>query len=135
MADDGFVVIEHRLDTEAGVYRLVVGAPVTEWRPVFEDGEVVLEDVEGEDGETTQRPRLEEVVVEWVGVHDYVFAAGDDRWFAGKGKGRRRREHEAVAQEQQRIVGATIGERVKAAKARTVAAPGGVELPGKGRKL
>lgn len=71
-----YVVIDHHHDEQAGVYRLVVGLPVTDDVPVYEDGEVVLE--ERVDGAVV--PRTEPVVVGHADVRDFVFATDDERW-------------------------------------------------------
>lgn len=67
------VVIDHHHDAEAGVYRLCIGVPVTDTRPLLDaDGAVLLDD--------SQQPLTESVTVGYTDLIDVVFADDDDRW-------------------------------------------------------
>jgi hypothetical protein len=90
-----YVVIDHHHDEAAGVYRLVIGQPIYDDVPIFEDGQQVLE--ERSDGAVV--PRTEQVVVGHEDVRDYVFADDDERWHDAGGD---RLDDEEVAAAQPR---------------------------------
>jgi hypothetical protein len=67
------VVIDHHHDSEAGVYRLCAGVPVTDTRPMLDaHGAALLDD--------DNQPLTETVTVGYTDVVDVVFADSDDRW-------------------------------------------------------
>lgn len=107
-----WVVMEHSLDTEAGAYRLVVGA--------FEDVQVVATGTD--DG--TSAPL--EVARVQVAQEDYLFASDDERWEG--------RELEDIAEEQRKLVREAIAEREAATKKRR-RGKGARAMPGVGEAL
>jgi hypothetical protein len=107
-----FVVIDHHLDETANVYRITVGIPTVERRPTAADPD-----------------ELEDVVVDYSDVHDYVFAAADERWLTASGD-RRKAEH--VAAEQRDEVASALRGRARRGPKDT---PAPVALPGAGEAL
>jgi hypothetical protein len=109
------VVIDHHHDTEAGVYRLCAGVPITDTRPMLDAaGNALLDD--------DNQPLTETVTVRYVDVVDVVFADADERW-ANLGA-------TALAAEQRAIVDQAITTRDSAPGPAEVA-----ELPGVGDPL
>jgi hypothetical protein len=94
-----YVVIDHHFDELAEVYRLTVGIPVTT------------------------------LVVDYDDVHDYVFAAADERWKTSTG-GQRKPEH--VAAEQRDEVATALRGRPQRGPRDT---PAPVALPGIGESI
>lgn len=111
------VVIEHRLDEAAGVYRLVTGIPIIESQPLLDENGAALFD-------DTGQPMTEQVTAGYDDVLDVVFDAHDDRWY--------KRPADEIAAEQRAIVQATIDER-PAQASQAAAAP--AALPGVGDAL
>lgn len=87
------VVIDHHHDREAGLYRLTIGVPVIEDRPVLDkDGQPKTH----KDG----TPVLEEVIAGHDQVRDFVFADDDERW--------KKKSDKRVAQLQRKAVAAAV---------------------------
>jgi len=139
---DELIVIEHVHDTDAGVYRIVLGYKQLREETVYEDdgvtarrhpGEPVL-DSEGEPMKIGEEPviSLGEVMTtateELVPVEDFVFAADDERW---EGK-----SPEDIAAAQRSIIRDAIDAR-EAAAAEEAAARAAAQnhMPGAGEAL
>jgi hypothetical protein len=123
-----YVVIDHHHDEAAGVYRLVIGQPIYDDVPIFEDGQQVLE--ERSDGAVV--PRTEQVVVGHEDVRDYVFADDDERWHDAGGD---RLDDEEVAAAQRELIQAALDEQARAAEAEADATERVRVLPGAGEAL
>lgn len=115
-----YAVIDHHLDEQAGVYRLVIGVEVWEDRPVLgENGEPLV----SEDEQPITHPEL----VGHEHVRDYVFAADDERWEGGTAEG--------VAQAQRELVAAALADEARVAQEAATAAAEPAVLPGVGARL
>lgn len=109
MARREVVVMEHALDEEAGVYRIVYGERVTEEVPVatlVQRMETVPAPTEEDPDATTEIEQWDtitstEEVVTYENVQDVVFAADDERWFTKSGD---RRAHKSVADDQRELL-------------------------------
>jgi hypothetical protein len=108
-----YVVIDHHFDELAEVYRLTVGIPVTTL--VADPDDLAAPPVE--------------TVVDYDDVHDYVFAAADERWKTSTG-GQRKPEH--VAAEQRDEVATALRGRPQRGPRDT---PAPVALPGIGESI
>jgi hypothetical protein len=96
-----YEVIEHTLDTELGLYRIVIGA--------FETHQLEVGVTEAvENGNGGGEPIYEAVRVQ-VAEQDYLFAADDERWAD--------RSDEEIAAEQRQIVVDAIASRAAAEEA------------------
>lgn len=120
------IVIDHHHDPDGEVYRLIIGIPIIEDRPLEHDGTPVLtcsecDQVIGKptviatstfwDGHTDQCSRqelpgdvpvTEPVLAGYNDVRDYVFADDDDRWDG--------RSTDEIADAQRRLVAAALDE-------------------------
>jgi hypothetical protein len=111
------VVADHHHDSDAGVYRLVIGEIVErEQNVVDENGAFVLD----ENGQPET-----ETISEIVPLEDVVFADDDERW--------RQMDPQALAAAQRKLVTHALAGRVTSAPAS--AAPAVVQLPGVGDPL
>lgn len=110
------VVADHHHDTDAGVYRLVIGEVVEhEQNVVDETGALVLDDA--------GQP-VTETISEIVPVGDVVFADDDKRWS--------RKGAERIAAEQRDLVVEALAERAEPEQAETTPP---TQLPGVGEPL
>ncbi len=112
------VIVEHRLDEDAGVYVVVVGTESKMSIPVASpDGAELLD----RNGDAISNESVERVPLE-----DFVFAADDERW-AGK-------DRATVAAEQRELVREALAARDRQQHARGARA-GHVTMPGVGEAL
>ena len=118
------VVIDHHLDEQAGVYVVVIGVPVvSQMQKAREDGTVVL------DAET--QPITESKVVGYLDVEDFVFDAGDPRWFVDG----ERRADEDVAADQRGVILDALAERAAVREKMAAQACEVTTMPGVGGLL
>lgn len=90
------IVIQHHLEPDSGLYRLVVG------EQVFEEGNQAYD----EQGQKVGEP--EKVLKGYANVRDFVFDAADPRWMTAEGS---RRPEDEIAAEQRQIVKDALGQQ------------------------
>jgi hypothetical protein len=118
-------VLDHHLDPDEGVYRIVIGAPLrAEVQSTTDEGKPVHDEKTGE-------PVMETCIVAYDAVEDVVFDAEDERWF----KDGARRPHEEVAADQMRLVKDALLKREEKAKAQAARRAKREPLPGAGDTL
>lgn len=121
-----FEVVSHEHDSDAGVYRVVVGQRIDHEQVMVDENGQTLYSEYDDDGAPIGEP-MRESVSHVVPFEDFVFADHDDRW--------QDKTDEQIVDSQLRSIKRVLHRRIEEIEAATRAPTQVRQLPGVGRSI